>query len=92
MSSAMALPIPAAYSLDSYIQTVNRYPMLSLEEVDAGYDGVPIISNVKMTLRPGARSRVEAKNPSSSPTSRRGSAYPTGAFKRGCRRARSSKA
>mgnify|MGYP001221550015 FL=1 len=28
----MALPIPAAYSLDSYIQTVNRYPMLSLEE------------------------------------------------------------
>ncbi len=28
----MTLPIPAAYSLDSYIQTVNRYPMLSLEE------------------------------------------------------------
>lgn len=28
----MALPIPAAYSLDSYIQTVNRYPMLSMEE------------------------------------------------------------
>jgi ATP-binding cassette subfamily F protein 3 len=30
-------------------------PMLTLEEVDAGYDGVPIISGVKMTLRPGAR-------------------------------------
>jgi RNA polymerase sigma-32 factor len=28
----MSLPIPAAYSLDSYIQTVNRYPMLSLDE------------------------------------------------------------
>lgn len=28
----MALPIPAAYSLDSYIQTVNWYPMLSMEE------------------------------------------------------------
>ncbi len=32
MNQAMTLPIPAAYSLDSYIQTVNRYPMLSLEE------------------------------------------------------------
>jgi len=32
MSQTMSLPIPAAYSLDSYIQTVNRYPMLSLEE------------------------------------------------------------
>src|SRR5512135_1132889 len=32
MSQMMTLPIPAAYSLDSYIQTVNRYPMLSLEE------------------------------------------------------------
>ena len=32
MNSAMALPVPAAYSLDSYIQTVNRYPMLSLEQ------------------------------------------------------------
>ena len=35
MNSTMALPIPAAYSLDSYIQTVNRYPMLSLEEEQA---------------------------------------------------------
>ena len=35
MNSAMALPIPAAYSLDSYIQTVNRYSMLSLEEEQA---------------------------------------------------------
>ena len=35
MNSAMALPIPAAYSLDSYIQTVNRYPMLSLEQEQA---------------------------------------------------------
>jgi RNA polymerase sigma-32 factor len=32
MNQAMSLPVPAAYSLDSYIQTVNRYPMLSLEE------------------------------------------------------------
>lgn len=32
MTSAIALPVPAAYSLDSYIQTVNRYPMLTLEE------------------------------------------------------------
>ena len=32
MTSAIALPVPAAYSLDSYIQTVNRYPLLSLEE------------------------------------------------------------
>ena len=32
MSEAMSLPIPAAYSLDSYIQTVNRYPILSLED------------------------------------------------------------
>ncbi len=30
-------------------------PMLTLEEVDTGYDGVPILRNVKMTLRPGAR-------------------------------------
>jgi RNA polymerase sigma-32 factor len=28
----MSLPVPAAYSLESYIQTVNRYPMLSLED------------------------------------------------------------
>ena len=35
MNSAMALPIPAAYSLDSYIQTVNHYPMLSQEEEQA---------------------------------------------------------
>jgi len=32
MNQAMSLPIPAAYSLDSYLQTVNRYPMLSLED------------------------------------------------------------
>src|SRR5512139_1829040 len=32
MNQSMSLPVPAAYSLDSYIQTVNRYPMLSLEE------------------------------------------------------------
>ena len=32
MNRSMSLPIPVAYSLDSYIQTVNRYPMLSLED------------------------------------------------------------
>ncbi|MEQ1662790.1 MAG: RNA polymerase sigma factor RpoH [Thiobacillus sp.] len=32
MNAAINLPIPAAHSLESYIQTVNRYPMLSLEE------------------------------------------------------------
>ena len=32
MNQSLSLPIPAAYSLDSYIQTVNRYPMLSLDE------------------------------------------------------------
>ncbi|MBI1285167.1 MAG: RNA polymerase sigma factor RpoH [Thiobacillus sp.] len=32
MNETMSLPVPAAYSLDSYIQTVNRYSMLSLEE------------------------------------------------------------
>lgn len=32
MNAAIHLPIPAAHSLESYIQTVNRYPMLSLEE------------------------------------------------------------
>src|SRR5512143_2449971 len=32
MTQSMSLPVPAAYSLESYIQTVNRYPMLSLEE------------------------------------------------------------
>jgi len=32
MNHMMTLPVPAAYSLESYIQTVNRYPMLSLEE------------------------------------------------------------
>jgi RNA polymerase sigma-32 factor len=32
MSHALSLPIPAAYSLDSYIQTVNRYPLLSPED------------------------------------------------------------
>ncbi|MDO9468530.1 MAG: RNA polymerase sigma factor RpoH [Thiobacillus sp.] len=32
MTDTMTLPIPAAYSLDSYIQTVNRYPMLTLED------------------------------------------------------------
>ncbi len=30
-------------------------PMLTLEDVDAGYEGVPVIGGVKMTLRPGAR-------------------------------------
>ncbi|MEW5965651.1 MAG: RNA polymerase sigma factor RpoH [Pseudomonadota bacterium] len=35
MSQSMSLPIPAAYSLESYIQTVNRYPILSLEEEQA---------------------------------------------------------
>ena len=36
MSNAMTLsanfPLPSAYSLESYIQSVNRYPMLSLED------------------------------------------------------------
>ncbi len=32
MSQSMSLPIPSAYSQESYIQTVNRYPMLSLED------------------------------------------------------------
>lgn len=32
MSQTISLPVPAAYSLESYIQTVNRYPMLALEE------------------------------------------------------------
>ncbi|MFN3750011.1 MAG: RNA polymerase sigma factor RpoH [Thiobacillus sp.] len=32
MNQSMSLPIPAAYSLESYIQTVNRYPLLSQEE------------------------------------------------------------
>ncbi len=32
MNQPLSLPIPAAYSLESYIQTVNRYPMLSLED------------------------------------------------------------
>ncbi len=32
MNQTMSLPVPAAYSLESYIQTVNRYPMLSAEE------------------------------------------------------------
>ncbi|MBM3344188.1 MAG: ATP-binding cassette domain-containing protein [Betaproteobacteria bacterium] len=30
-------------------------PMLTLDEVDAGYGGMPVIGNVKLTLRPGAR-------------------------------------
>ena len=32
MNQAISVPVPAAYSLDSYIQTVNRYPMLSVED------------------------------------------------------------
>ena len=32
MTQSLSLPVPAAYSLESYIQTVNRYPMLSPEE------------------------------------------------------------
>jgi RNA polymerase sigma-32 factor len=32
MNQTISLPVPAAYSLDSYLQTVNRYPMLTLEE------------------------------------------------------------
>lgn len=32
MTQTMSLPVPAAYSLESYIQTVNRYPMLTLED------------------------------------------------------------
>ena len=32
MNQTLSLPVPAAYSLESYIQTVNRYPMLSAEE------------------------------------------------------------
>ena len=35
MNQSMSLPIPAAYSLESYIQTVNRYPILSLEAEQA---------------------------------------------------------
>src|SRR5574340_797224 len=32
MKQALSLPVPAAYSLDSYIQTVNRYPLLTLQD------------------------------------------------------------
>lgn len=32
MTQTISLPVPAAYSLESYIQTVNRYPMLTLED------------------------------------------------------------
>ncbi len=32
MTQSMSLPVPSAYSQESYIQTVNRYPMLSLED------------------------------------------------------------
>jgi len=32
MNQSMSLPIPSAYSQESYIQTVNRYPILSLED------------------------------------------------------------
>ena len=32
MNRSLSLPIPSAYSQESYIQTVNRYPMLSLED------------------------------------------------------------
>jgi RNA polymerase sigma-32 factor len=32
---AFSLPVPAAHSLDGYIQTVNRYPMLSAEQEQA---------------------------------------------------------
>lgn len=32
MNASISLPVPAAYSLDSYIQTANRYPMLSMED------------------------------------------------------------
>ena len=32
MNQTLSLPVPAAYSLESYIQTVNRYPMLSVDE------------------------------------------------------------
>jgi RNA polymerase sigma-32 factor len=32
VNQTMSLPIPSAYSQESYIQTVNRYPMLSLED------------------------------------------------------------
>jgi len=32
MNQTISLPVPAAYSLESYIQTVNRYPMLSAAE------------------------------------------------------------
>jgi RNA polymerase sigma-32 factor len=32
MNQSLSLPIPSAYSQESYIQTVNRYPMLSLED------------------------------------------------------------
>ena len=32
MNQTMSLPIPAAYSLDSYIQTVSRFPILSQRE------------------------------------------------------------
>jgi RNA polymerase sigma-32 factor len=35
MNTAMSLPVPAAYSLESYIQTVSNYPMLTLEEEQA---------------------------------------------------------
>lgn len=32
MTQTLSLPVAAAHSLESYIQTVNRYPMLSLDE------------------------------------------------------------
>ena len=32
MNQSVSLPVPSAYSQESYIQTVNRYPMLSLED------------------------------------------------------------
>lgn len=32
MTLSISLPVPSAYSQESYVQTVNRYPMLSLED------------------------------------------------------------
>jgi ATP-binding cassette subfamily F protein 3 len=37
-------------------------PMLDLDGVDAGYDGVPVLHGVRMTLRPGTRLGLLGRN------------------------------
>ena len=55
MELVSAAHVDAPFDFEFMVPERAPDPMLTLERVDAGYDGTPVIKNVSLTLRPGAR-------------------------------------